>query len=167
MDPRLLTLLTVFIGIAALALLSQMFIFWGMYRSIRAAQERLTNLAERAEPILDSARSMVEQTRRQSQDILGKLQDVAETTRVQARRLDETMVEVTAHTQAYLERLDEVAASTADRFEETVASVQRTVLAPVREVNAVAAAVRAVVGHLGRRRASVVERATQDEDLFI
>ena len=159
--------MTVFTGVAAAALLLQMFIFYALYRSARATQERLASLADRAEPLIDSTRKMVEQTRQQSQDILSKLQEVAETTRVQARRVDEMLAEVTVHTRAYLERMDEVAESAAERFEETVASVQRTVLAPVREVNAVAAAVRAVVGHLGRRRAAVVERPTQDEDLFI
>jgi methyl-accepting chemotaxis protein len=167
MDPRLLVLLTIFTGVAALALLTQMFIFWGLYRTARATQERLTSLADRAEPLIESTRKMVEQTRQQSQDILSKLQEVAESTRLQARRVDEMMGEVASHTRAYLERMDEVAASTADRFEETVSSVQRTVLAPVREISAVAAAVRAVVGHLGRRRGAVLERATQDEDLFI
>jgi ABC-type transporter Mla subunit MlaD len=167
MDPRLLILLTVFTGVAALALLIQMFIFYGLYRSARTTQERLASLADRAEPLIDSTRKMVDQTRQQSHDILSKMQDIAETTRLQVHRLDEVVGEVTVHTRAYLERIDEVAESTAVRFEETVASVQRTVLTPVREVSAVAAAVRAVVGHLGRRRAGVIERATQDEDLFI
>src|SRR6185503_18981999 len=100
MDPRLLILLTVFTGVAALALLIQMYIFYGLYRSARTTQERLASLADRAEPLIDSTRKMVDQTRQQSHDILIKMQDIAETTRLQVHRLDEVVGEVTVHTRA-------------------------------------------------------------------
>ncbi len=167
MDQRFLLILSVFTGVAALALLVQMFLFLGLYRSIKAIQERTTALADRLEPLIESTRRMVEETRQQGREILTRAQAIAETTRVQVIRLDELLAEVSAHTRSHLERLDRIAQSTAERVEETVASVQRTVLAPVREINALAAAVRAVVQHLGRRRMPAVERATQDENLFI
>ena len=167
MDSNLVLVMTVFTGIAAVALLMQMFVFFGIYRSIKAIEERLSSFADRVEPLVESTRRIVEETRGQARDIFTKVQAIAETTRVQVVRIDELLAEVSVHTRAQLERLDRVAEDAAGRVEQTVATVQRTVLAPVREINALAAAVRAVVGHLGRRRVTVVERPTQDEDLFI
>jgi uncharacterized protein YoxC len=167
MDKQFLLVLSIFTGVAALALVVQMFLFLGLYRSIKAIQERLQAFTDRADPLLDSTRRLVEETRTQTRDVFGKVQEIVDATRTQVVRLDELLAEVTKHTRTQLERIDRVAEDACDRVEATVAAVQKTVLAPVREINAVAAAVRAVVGHLGRRRLAAVERPTQDEDLFI
>ena len=167
MDTRFLLVLSIFTGVAAVALLIQMFLMLGLYRSAKAMQERLLSLANRLEPVVDSTRRLVEETRHQAREVFTKVQAITETTRVQVVRIDELLAEVSTHTRANLERIDRVAESTVERIEETVDRVQQTVLAPVREINALAAAVRAVVSHLGRRRLPVVERATQDENLFI
>jgi uncharacterized protein YoxC len=167
MDKQYLLVLSIFTGVAALALVVQMFLFLGLYRSIKAIQERLLAFTDRAEPLLDSTRRLVEETRTQTRDVFGKVQEIVDATRTQVVRLDELLAEVTRHTRTQLERIGRVAEDACERVEATVSAVQKTVLAPVREINAVAAAVRAVVGHLGRRRFSAVERPTQDEDLFI
>lgn len=167
MDQQYLLVLSVFAGVAALALVTQAFLFLGLYRSAKAMQQRLMAFTDRMEPLIESTRRLVEETRTQSRDIFVKVHEIVETTRVQVIRIDELLGEVNVHTRTQLARIDRVAADACERVEATVEAVQKTVLAPVREIHAVAAAVRAVVNHLGRRRQSVVERPTQDEDLFI
>ena len=167
MDTRFLLVISIFTGVAALALLIQMFVMIGLYVNIRAAQKRLMDLADRLEPIIDTTRRLAEETRQYARDIFGKLHDITETTRVQVQRIDELLQEVSAHTRANLDRIDRVAEDAAERVEETIALVQHTILAPVRGINGAAAAVRAIVNHLARRRSSADGRATQEEDLFI
>ena len=166
MDARFLLVISIFTGVAAVALLIQMATMIGLYFSIRSIQKRVMDLADRVEPILDTTRRLLEETRQHARDIFGKLQDITETTRTQVMRIDELLAEVSAHTRATLARLDRLVEVAAARAEETMDQVQRTILAPVRGLNGAAAAVRAVVGHLARRRASH-DRATQEEDLFI
>jgi uncharacterized protein YoxC len=166
MDARFLLIISIFTGVAAVALLIQMAMMIGLFISIRSAQKRVMSLADRVEPILDTSRRLLEETRQHARDIFGKLQDITETTRTQVMRIDELMIEVSAHTRATLERLDDLVVDAAARAQETMDQVQRTILAPVRGLNGAAAAVRAVVNHLARRRASS-DRVTQEEDLFI
>jgi hypothetical protein len=167
MDKQYLLVLSIFTGVAALALLIQMFIFLGLYRSIKAIAERLQVFTDRAEPLIESTRRLVEETRTQSRDLFFKVNEIVEVTRTQVVRVDELLGDVTVHTRTQLARIDRVAEDACERVEATVAAVQKTVLTPVREIHAVAAAVRAVVHTLGRRKLSAVERPTQDEDLFI
>lgn len=166
MDARFLLVISIFTGVAAVALLIQVATMIGLYLSVRSVQKRLLALADHVEPVLDSSRRLLEETRQHARGIFGKLQDIAETTRTQVVRIDELLTEVSAHTRATLDRLDRLAEDAAQRAEETIALVQRTILAPVRGINGAAAAVRAAVGYLTRRRSSG-GRVTQEEDLFI
>ena len=164
---RLLLVISIFTGVAAVALLVQMFTLLGLFLAFRAVQKRTMALAERLEPIIDTTRRVVDETRQHARDIFGKLHEITEATRVQVVRLDDLLSEVSAHTRVNLDRIDRVTENAAVRVEETIAEVQRTVLAPVRGITGAAAAVRAVVGYLAGRRSSIDGRATQEEDLFI
>lgn len=166
-DTRFLLVISIFTGVAAVALLIQMFLLWGLYVRLRSTQTRLVSLADRLEPIIDATRRLAEETRQNARDIFGKLHDISETTRLQVLRIDELLSEVSAHTRANLDRIDRLAENAAQRVEETLTQLQRTILAPVRSINGAAAAVRAVVHHLAGKRAQVDGRATQEEDLFI
>ena len=167
MDTRFLLIISIFTGVAAVALLIQMAALVGVFINVRSIRRRLLDLADRAEPIVDSARRLVEETRQHARDVFGRVHDITEATRAQVVKVDGLLTEVTAHTRANLERIDKVTEATAERVEETVTEVQRTILAPIRGINGAAAAVRAVVGHLARRRTTIDGRPTQEEDLFI
>lgn len=166
MDAQYLLIITIFTGVAALALVVQMVVMVGIFSSSRATRRRIVELADRAEPVVDSTRRLVEETRQHARDIFGKVHDITDSTRAQVIKVDGLLTEVTLHTRANLERIDRVAEDTAERVEETMAAVQKTILTPVRSINGAAAAVRAVVGHLARRR-TIDGRPTQEEDLFI
>ncbi len=167
MDVNFQWAITVFSGIAALALLIQVFMLISIYRAARATQERVTGFVERAEPLVDTSLRMVDEIRQQARDILGKVQQITETARGQAARIDDLLVDVANRVQSQMDRLDQVVETTMERAEETTAQLQKTILAPVREINAWVAGIRAVLHYLGRRDVSTVERATQDEEMFI
>ena len=167
MDARLELILTIFTGVAALALVIQMLVLWSLYRSVKATQQRITSFADRWEPVADSTWRTVEETRQQVRELSAKLQDLAESSRVQVARVDDLLTEISNRTRAQMDRLDRAVEVTLDRVEETTAQVQRVILTPVREIQAVVAGIRAMVDYLARRRRPTVERATQDEELFI
>ncbi len=167
MDQRFLLIISIFTGVAGVALLMQVLVFVGLYTSVKSIERRFQSLADRVEPVIDASGRLVEETRQHARDVFGKLREITEATRTQVMRVDDLLQEVSAHTRANLERIDRVAEETTVRVEETLVAVQRTILAPVRGINGAAAAVRAIVETLARRRAQVDGRATQEEDLFI
>lgn len=164
---RYLFVISIFTGLTALALLAQAFVALRLFLIAKQANERVLRLADRVEPIIEISRHIAEDTRRQVREILQKATEISEVTRVQVVRLDELMAEVTAHTRANLDLADRLAASTAQRVDETMAQLQKTILAPVRGINGAAAAVKAAVSTLARRRSPTGGPATQEEDLFI
>lgn len=164
---RYLFVISIFTGLTALALLAQAFVALRLLLIAKEANARVTRLADRVEPLIETSRRIAEDTRRQVREILQKANEITEVTRVQAVRLDEVLAEVAAHTRTNLDLADRLAASAAQRVDETLAHLQRTILAPVRGISGAAAAVKAAVSMLARRRSSVNGPATQEEDLFI
>jgi len=167
MDTRFLLVISIFTGLAAAALLVQMLLLLGVYLNLKAVRGKVLELAERLEPILDTTRRLVEDSRVQVREILSKVREVAEATRVQVARVDDLLVDVNQHTRLQLERIDRISETTADRVDQMVREVQHTILAPVRGINGLAAAIRAMVTHLAGRRLPAGGRATQDEEMFI
>jgi uncharacterized protein YoxC len=167
MDANFQWAITVFAGVAAAALLIQVFVLIGIYRTAKTTEQRISGFIDRAEPLADTALRTVEDVRHQAREILGKANQIAEMTRGQVARIDDLLVEAGDRARVQMDRIDRVMETTMERAEETTAQVQKTILGPVREIQAWAAGVRAVVEFLGRRRVSSIERATQDEELFI
>ena len=64
-------------------------------------------------------------------------------------------------------RVDQLLSNTVARVEETTETIQRNVLAPIREISAILAGVRTALDYLRHRNKTRVERATQEEELFI
>lgn len=168
MEPSFQWAITIFSGVAAGALVIQVLLLISIYRSAKATQERVSSFVERVQPLADTSLRTVEEVRQQARELLGKAQQIAETTRQQVARIDDLLVEAGSRARRQMDRLDQVLETTMERAEETSAQVQQTILSPVREINAWAAGVRAIVNYLAtRRKVSTVERATQDEELFI
>jgi hypothetical protein len=82
-------------------------------------------------------------------------------------KVDALLNDVSQTTRLQLERIDRALAETVERVHQTTEAVQKTVLVPVRQVRAVAAAFNAIVNSLNARRRSTVDQATLDEEMFI
>ena len=166
-DLLLLYIMAVFTGVAAIALVIQMFFLFGMYRSMKALRERATSFMDRWEPLADQAQKTLEQVRGQSDQILQKVEKLADQSKSQLDKVDTLLTDVSQTTRLQLERIDRAIADTVDRVHQTTEAVQKTVLVPVRQVRAVAAALGAIVGTLNTRRRPTVDQATLDEEMFI
>ena len=163
----LLYIMAVFTAVAAVALVIQMLFLLGMYRSTKILRERATAFMDRWEPLADQAQKTLEQVRVQSDQILKKVEGLADQSKVQLDKVDALLTDVSQATRVQMERIDRAMAETVDRVHQTTDALQKTVLVPVRQIRAVAAALGAVLGSLNSRRRPTVDQVTLDEEMFI
>jgi len=160
------TLMTVFVGIAAIALLIQMGMLIGIYRATRGMQDSVQRLLPKIESLIDASRQTIEDSRKQILDITSKTSDILETVRKQMERLDEVLEDATARAHVQLERADLVLDDVMERAHDTVAVVHTSIMKPLREIQGVAAGLRAAIQFLMRGRPNPTH-ATSDEEMFI
>jgi len=157
------------IGVAAswvTTLVMAVAMLW-IYRSSRRLEEKLGLLVERVSPVLDSARSLVDDARPKIQEIIVRAAEISASARDQMTRLDALVTETSDCVRVQIERIDVVVGDAVNRVQETTAAVQSTILKPVREVNGVISGVRAALSTLARGNRASVDHATQDEEMFI
>lgn len=164
-----LAVVTVGVIIIALAMLIQMGTMLGLYAAIRKAQEKVDGLVDRqVQPILDSARSITDNARTIVDDARRNVEEISSSLRAQVIKVDQVVTEATDRARLQVIRADELMADTLNRVERSVDYVERSVLAPVREVRAVIHGIGTAMGHLRRRGGrNGPERVTQDEEMFI
>jgi hypothetical protein len=109
----------------------------------------------------------VDDGRRQIAEITSRTTEILDTTRVQLGRVDAVMQDVTTRAAIQLDRAEMVLDDAMNRAQETVALVHSGVMKPLRQIQAVAAGLQAVVNYLMRGRNGNPTRATVDEEMFI
>jgi cell division protein FtsL len=167
MDQQtLLTVMTVFVCISAIALLIQAGMLFGIYRSARALQENVQRLLPKIESLIDISRQTVEDSRKQILDITSKTSGILETARQQLERVEGVIEDATARAHIQLERAEMVVDDAMQRAHETVALVHGGIMKPLREIQGVAAGLRTVLQFLLRGRPNPTQ-ATSDEEMFI
>lgn len=111
-------------------------------RTLQAAREELRDVGERTSRFFDSANDQLE-------------------------ALDKTRADVTDRLMIQIERAELVADDTLARVHEVVGALHSGVLRPVREVNGILNGVKTAIATFAQGRRPSVERATQDEEMFI
>lgn len=119
------------------------------------------------EPVLKAASELLQDSREKIASLTGNLNDISLLAKNQMTRLDFFLEDTTERAQRQVLRLDDLISDTMSRVEQTTEAIQQGVLTPVRELTAVVAGVRTGLDFLFRRDRKTVERATQDEELFI
>ena len=167
MDQQtLLTVMTVFVCISAIALLIQMGMLIGIYKATRGMQESVQRLLPKIEALIDTSRQTIDDSRRQILDITSKTSDILETARKQMVRIDGILEDATARAHIQLERAELVLDDAMERAHDTVALVHTGIMKPLREIQGVAAGIRTVIQFLMRGRPTPTH-ATSDEEMFI
>jgi len=166
------TLLTVFVIVAALALVMQMLVMAGIYLAMRdlhrdlvdvraLTKQRLDALSERVTEFIASSREPV-------RDIAANLAEISRTLRDRTSQLDSVVADFLDRSRLQIIRLDQLVTSLVDKAENTAGAVEKRVVAPVQEMAAVIAGVRKGFEFLfARRRNAAVSETTQDEQMFI
>jgi methyl-accepting chemotaxis protein len=168
MDQQtLLILLTIFVAIAAIALLIQACMLIGLLVVARRIQEKLMPLIPQVEGILGVVRRTTERLEKHIEQIGTTSTAILDVTKQQLARVDELLGDATTRAKVQMERAEMVLDDTMTRVQQTVSSVQSGLLRPVREIHGVMAGIRTALSHLGRAGRSTVDHATSDEEMFI
>ena len=157
-------LLTLFVGLTALAVITQAGVLVAIYMMSKKLSNQVDRFVKDTRDMMVPLKSITENLRTASANVV----ELGLSAREQFHRV-EAMVTDTGdvlHTQ--LDRLDRVSKDVVDRIGETADLVQGSVVRPVREVAALVKGVsKGLEAFLFRRNRSTVDKAHQDEELFI
>jgi hypothetical protein len=168
MDQQtLLIIMTVFVIVAAIALLIQAGLLFGIYKSSRAVQASTERLVPKVEALVESSRIAVDDSRRLIGEVTAKTSDILDSARRQMSRIDDVLEDVAGRTRIQLDRAELVIDDAMNRAQETVAFVHQGIMRPLRDIQGVAAGLTAAISFLMRGGRRDPARATADEEMFI
>ncbi|MGB6941596.1 MAG: hypothetical protein WBE37_04240 [Bryobacteraceae bacterium] len=166
-EINLLYVMTAFVIISAIALCIQAGMLAAMYRTTRALQQKIDPLVPKVESLVERANSTVEQSGKQITEITTRANDILDSTKRQLAIVEEVVGDAAARAKVQMERVELVLDDTLSRAHETVSVVHDGIMRPLREVNGIAAGVRAALNSLARGNRPTVDQATSDEEMFI
>lgn len=163
----LLTVMTVFVALAALAMIVQMAVMIGLYKATRSAEQRIIAMLPQVEQLIRVSHTTIEQGRQQLLEVTGKTTEILTLAHTQVVRVDEVLADATARARVQLERAELIIEDTLSRAQQTIALVHSGVMRPLREIQGVTAGVRAAINFLSKGARSNVNQITHDEEMFI
>lgn len=163
----LLIVMTVFVAIAAAAMVFQAVMLWGVSKSARAVEERVAKLAPKVESLAESSRAAIDEGRANMAEITARTKEILDTTQRQLNRVDQTLEDVTSRMRVQFDRAEMVVDDAMTRAQQTVAMVHGGILKPIREINGVAAGIRAALHYFMRGGRPSPDTVTADEEMFI
>jgi ElaB/YqjD/DUF883 family membrane-anchored ribosome-binding protein len=167
MDQQtLLTVMTAFVIIAAVALIIQAAMLAGIYKTSRGLQENVQRLLPKIEGVLETSRQTIDDSRKQIADITSKTSEILETTRQQVHRIDDFLNDAASRARVQMDRAEMVLDDAMVRTQRTVAVVEGGILKPIVQIQGVAAGIKTAITFLLRGRPNP-EDAHSDEEMFI
>jgi len=166
------TLLTVFVIVAAAAIVVQALLMSGVYLAIRKihleVQGVRADVKQRLDPLTQSVTEILANSREPVRTITTNLAEISQVLRNRTTHVDALVADLVDKTRVQVFRLDEMMSDLVQKVETTADVVQQNVLAPIHEVSALIKGVRSGLEFLfSRRRAAGVSEASQDEQMFI
>jgi uncharacterized protein YjbJ (UPF0337 family) len=158
---------TVAVILAAASAILQAIVVLGVVAEVKKFQVRIQALIDRAEPILDSSRKIVDETGPKISLITTDAVDIAKITREQSERIGELIKDFSERAKIQVARIDGTVDHTIGQVQAATDTVKDAVLRPVREVDGLLSGIRTAVSVYARGRRESVDHATQDEEMFI
>jgi hypothetical protein len=178
------TLLLVFTGVVALAILIQSLALLGIFISVRKISRRFEKLSEdllthvhsisnKADDVLAAAKAVTEASKvirenltATSSIIHQKATDLSTTVQKRVTNLDEFLNETTEIARAEIAKFQGVVENTSRRLDDTFNLLHHGIVAPLSELNAIATGLRTAFDVFFRKR-DPSARIHQDEEMFI
>lgn len=167
MDNALLVVMTFAVVLSALSMLAMALMVFGMFRAVKSIQERANVFLPKAEDFIATAKVSLADTQKQIRDVTTKASAVLDSTQTQLTRVDQFVGDATQRARVQMDRAELVLDDTVSRVHDTVLQLNSGVLKPIRELNGVAAGIRAALQFMIARGRPTVDRATADEEMFI
>ena len=168
------TLLTIFTGILAVAVLIQSFLFFGIYRSIRQLTSWMDGLGKdllrNAEVIsgkVDEGLATIKAIAEGIKPIREKLAATTDIVHKRVTELDAFLAEATNAARLEIVRVQDMIQSASEKTEQTLELLRSGIVTPVNEINAIIRAIRVGIDVLFRRRKNPSSTSPQDEEMFI
>jgi hypothetical protein len=173
-ETTLLYVMAAFVIISAIALCIQAGMLAGIYKTVKAMQETINPLVPKVESLVEKTNAAVEQGGRQiteittrANGILESSKDILDSTKRQLAIVEDVVGDAAVRAKVQMERVELVLDDTLSRAHETIAVFHDGVMRPLREINGLAAGVRAALAAMARGNRPTPDRATSDEEMFI
>ncbi len=161
------TVLTIFVALAAVAMIGQAIALLGLFVVVLKIKGRVFAMW----PQVEETVGLVKKTAAGAEKHVGQIGaasvSIVESAKTQVGKVDELLTDVSSRTKVQMERAEMVLDDTMTRVQSTVSVVQRGIVRPIREVHGIVNGVRTAILHLGRSSRSTVDHATSDEEMFI
>ncbi len=143
------TILIVFVGLTGAAVVLQAFVLLGILISLRKTAKSMVEITDDLRstimPMVQSTRELLERITPQVITVTDGLSEVTQTMRKEAAGVSFSAAEIMNRVSLQTKRLDAMLTTGLNTVERMGAVVESTVAMPVRQVNGILAAVRAVV----------------------
>jgi hypothetical protein len=156
-------LLTFFVGLTALAIVSQAVVLLAIYLLSKRLSEQVERFMRETREMMVPLRSIAENLKTASANIV----EIGMSARDQFRRVEAMVTDTGEALNVQLKRFDEVSRDVMERINQTAEIVQDSVVRPAREIAAVTKGFSRGLGAFFFGRRSTVDQARQDEELFI
>ncbi len=166
-QTTLITVLTVFVAVAAIALLIQAAALFGTFLVMRQLRTKLLSIWPELEEIVAVTKKTAYGAEKNLDAIGASSIHMLGLAKQQLVKVDGLLNDASTRARVQMERAEMVLDDTMTRVQSTVSVVQRGVLRPIREVHGVLSGVRTAIQHFGRSSRSTVDHATSDEEMFI
>ncbi|HLH43278.1 MAG TPA: hypothetical protein VKV74_09855 [Bryobacteraceae bacterium] len=163
----LLIILAAFTAVAAIALAVQAAVMVGVYKSFRALQEKIEALTPKIHSVADHSLAAIQESRVKIAEITAKTSQILDSASRQLTLAESLFTDFSGRARSQLDRAEMVLDDAMGRVQQTVGLVHRGIMRPIREINGVAAGIRAAMQYFARRGRPDPDRATADEEMFI
>jgi hypothetical protein len=168
MDTQvLLIIMAVFTAVAAIALLIQAAVMFGIYKASRALQEKVETLTPKIHAVADNSLAAIQESRVKIAEITAKTSQVLDSATRQLTIAENLFTDFSGRARSQFDRAEMVLDDAMTRVQQTVGLVHTGIMKPIREINGVAAGIRAAIQYFARGGRPNPDRATADEEMFI
>jgi methyl-accepting chemotaxis protein len=166
-------IITVFVVVAAVAIVMQMVILFALYKALRQTSERMEGIAGRLEqqatPVLATAAAILDDAKPKIADITTNLTETSASVRTHVGQVGAAATEIAERARMQAARIDEFVISAAHKVEATSELLQDKVFSPMRRVRSIVTALNAGLSFFksNRPRHRKTSGEVEDEEMFI
>jgi methyl-accepting chemotaxis protein len=166
-------IITVFVVVAAVAIVVQMGVLLALYAALRRTSERMEGIAGRLEqqatPVLATAAAILDDARPKIAEITTNLAETSASVRTHVGQVGTAATEIVERARMQAARLDEFVINAAHKVEATTELLQNKVFSPMRRVRAIVTALNAGMSFFQSNRPQHKRGSgeVEDEEMFI
>jgi hypothetical protein len=168
------TLIMVFLGILAFAVLLQSILFFLMYKSIRQLTVQIDGLSKdllkhigRVSAKIEDALATITSVAEIVKPVVLKLNESADIVHERILDLSDFLGEITDKTRLEITELQEAVHDAVQRAQEAIGILKDNLLAPINQINAITHAIRAALDMLFRKQKRSSSSSSIENELFL